>query len=133
MHPELSAVLAYQNTSVVSYFCHHHPEYTEQEGQILFSDLLGWMWLNKQRALQNKKTYLFGPLLEIDHLWHAFILHTQDYVNFSMEFFGAYFHHDIEPVGYEHMMEEDELRDYLGDCFHYLGEEWVARRFSDAF
>ena len=132
MNPDLSAVLAYENTAVVNYFCHHHPEFTEREGQALFKDLLAWLWLNKQRAKQDKKTHLFGPMLVLDQLWHAFILHTQDYVNFSIKYFGTYFHHDIEPVGCEHIMEEEELRDYLQDCFHFLGEDWVARRFADA-
>lgn len=132
MNSDLSAVLSYRNSALITYFCHHHPEFTIPQAEALFADLLGWMWLNKQRAQQGKKTYLFGPLLMLDLLWHAFILHTQDYVHFSMQYFGAYFHHDVEPIGFEHTMEEDELRDYLHDCFHYLGEEWVARRFTDA-
>ncbi len=133
MDSDLSVVLSYRNPAIITYFCHHHPEFTIPQAEALFADLLGWMWLNKQRAQQGKKTYLFGPLLELDLLWHVFILHTQDYVHFSMQYFGAYFHHDVEPIGFEHMMEENELRDYLHDCFHYLGEEWVARRFTEAF
>ncbi|MFJ1268983.1 hypothetical protein ACD661_10480 [Legionella lytica] len=133
MSMELRHVLSYRNPAVVSYFCHHHPEFSKQEGELLFTDLLGWLWLNQQRAQQGKKTYLFGPLLILDDLWHAFILHTKDYMHFSQHYFGAYVHHDVEPIGFEHFMEEDELRDYLQDCFGYLGEEWVARRFADAF
>jgi hypothetical protein len=132
MSTDLSVLLGYRNPTVIAYFCHSHPEYTVQEGQTLFADLLGWMWLNKHRATQGKKTHLFGPLLVLDELWHAFILHTQEYMNFSMQYFAAYFHHDIEPIGFEHQMQEDELRDYLQDCFNLLGEEWVMRRFTDA-
>jgi DNA polymerase sigma len=133
MFADLTTILSYRNLRVVTYFCHHHPEYTLAEGEVLFTDLLGWMWLNQQRIMQEKKTYLFGPLLALDQLWHAFILHTRDYLDFSMRYYGAYFHHDIEPIGFEHRLNEDELRDYLQDCFHYLGEEWVARRFAEAF
>lgn len=132
MNPDLSVLLNYKNVGVVEYFCYHHPEFTIQDGLVLFDDLLGWMWLNKQRALQDKKTYLFGPLLVLDELWHSFILHTKDYVDFSMQYFGTYFHHDIEPIGFEHMMEEEELRDFMQDCFSSLGEEWVMRRFKMA-
>ncbi|MGC1183420.1 hypothetical protein [Legionella sp.] len=128
---ELSELLHYRNTDVVNYFRHYHPEFSLQEAQVLFDDLLGWMWLNKQRIKHGKKTYLFGPLLILDKLWHAFILHTQDYMNFSIQYFGAYFHHNVEPIGFEHIMEEDELQDYLHDCFSYLGEEWVVRRFKE--
>lgn len=132
MNIELTRLLHYRNSAVVHYFCHHHPEFSAQEGQVLFADLLGWMWLNHQRAQQGKKTYLFGSLLVLDEMWHAFILHSRDYLAFSEHYFGAYFHHDIEPIGNEHVINEDELRDYLQDCLSYLGEEWVARRFADA-
>ncbi|WP_174714467.1 hypothetical protein [Legionella sainthelensi] len=129
---ELPDLLLYQNKTVITYFCYHRPELTVQEVNELFTDLLSWMWLNNQRAKLGKKTYLFGPLLLLDELWHAFILHTRDYVDFSIHYFGAYFHHDIEPIGFEHVMEEDELADYLQDCFTYLGVEWVSRRFEMA-
>ncbi|MCW8398750.1 hypothetical protein OQJ26_08100 [Legionella sp. PATHC038] len=129
---DLSNLLEYKNQVVVDYFCHHHPEFSEQEGKVLFNDLIAWMWLNAQRAKQDKKTYLFGPLLILDEVWHAFILHTRDYADFSLRYFGTYFHHDVEPPGQEHMMEEEELTDYLHDCFTYLGSEWVARRFATA-
>ena len=132
MNADLSHLLHYKNPAVIDYFCHHHPEFTAQEAQVLFEDLLGWMWLNRQRIKHEKKTYLFGPLLVLDKLWHVFILHTEDYVNFSLRYFGDYFHHKIEPIGLEHIMQEEELRDYLQDCFNYLGEEWVARRFENA-
>lgn len=132
MIPDLSALLCYQNRNVIAYFCHHHRQFTVQEAELLFTDLLGWLWLNHHRRLQDKRTYLFGPLLALDLMWHVFILHTQDYVAFSFHYFDAYFHHEVEPVGFEHVLDEDELRDYLQDCFRYLGEEWVARRFAEA-
>lgn len=122
----------YQNPKLITYFCHHHPEYSQDEAEQLFADLLSWMWLNLQRGKLGKKTLLFGPLLVLDELWHAFILHTRDYCEFSSRYFGGYFHHDIEPIGEEHQVTEEELRDYLQDCFTYLDAEWVTRRFSTA-
>ncbi|HAT9713780.1 TPA: hypothetical protein JBD82_03085 [Legionella pneumophila subsp. pneumophila] len=129
----LSELLHYKNEKIVTHFCYSHPEYSIQEGLFLFEDLLDWMWLNKQRRLRGKKTYLFGPLLILDEMWHSFILHTRDYIDFSMKYFGEYFHHDVEPVGFEHVLDEEELADYLQDCFQYLNKEWVERRFSMAF
>lgn len=132
MHPELSLLLDYTNTPVITRFCSDHPEISLDEGQLLFQDLLAWMWLKQQRNKENKPTYLFGPLLILDDLWHTFILHTRDYIDFSMNFFGEYLHHEVEPVGFEHVLNEDELADYLQDCFKYLNEEWVKRRFAVA-
>ncbi len=134
MNSTLKNLLCYQNEQVVSHFCHHHPEFSIQEGQQLFSDLLAWLWLSKQRATyQGKKTYFFGPLLILDELWHTFILHTHDYLSFSMEYFGEYIHHEVEPVGFERVLGEDELTDFLQDCFNYLDSSWVERRFAEAF
>ncbi|KTD65096.1 hypothetical protein [Legionella shakespearei] len=132
MIPELVTLLQYQNTAVIDYFCHHHPEYSPEQAQVIFTDLLAWMWLNKQRQKFNKNTYLFGPLLILDEMWHCFILHSRDYFDFSLQYFGAYFHHEIEPVGFEHVLEEEELSDFLEDCFAYLHPDWVERRFAPA-
>lgn len=132
MNPGLLDIKRYKNQKVVNYFCYHHPEFTLDDGQLLFEDLLAWMWLNQQRKKLGKNTYLFGPLLILDEIWHAFILHTRDYIDFSMCYFGEYLHHEVEPVGFEHVMEEDELSDYLHDCFNFLEQSWVERRFSNA-
>jgi hypothetical protein len=133
MKLDLPALLHYKNEQVVTHFCHSHPEFSLSEAQLLFEDLLAWMGLSWQRTILGKKTYLFGPLLILDEMWHTFILHTQDYVHFSMTYFGEYFHHHVEPIGFEHVLEEDELTDFLQDCFKYLNIEWVERCFSSAF
>lgn len=129
----LKDLLAYQNERVVSHFCHQHPELSLQEGLQLFSDLIAWLWLSKQRTILGKKTYLFGPLLILDELWHTFILHSRDYLSFSMEYLGEYMHHEVEAIGFERVLQEEELTDFLQDCFHYLDSQWVERRFAVAF
>ncbi|MBA3535610.1 MAG: hypothetical protein H0T84_03215 [Tatlockia sp.] len=130
---ELSELKLYKNSKVLDYFVHKNSELALDSAEQLFEDLLAWMWLSVQRKKESKKTMLFGPLLPLDELWHAFILHTRDYVDFCIHYFGEYFHHDLEPIGFEHLIEENELADYLEDCFKYLGSSWVERRFSIAF
>ena len=132
MNSNLEELKKYKNQKVITYFCYHHPEYSLDDGRCIFEDLLSWMWLNNQRSKVGKKTYLFGPLLILDEMWHTFILHTRDYIDFSMHYFGEYVHHDVEPIGFEHLLDEDELTDFLQDCFDYLDQDWVARRFSSA-
>ncbi|MDI9817897.1 MULTISPECIES: hypothetical protein [unclassified Legionella] len=127
--PVLDELLAYQNEQVVRYFCHHHPDISYQEGQQLFNDLLAWMWLNACRQKSHRLTYLFGPLLRLDEVWHCFILHTPDYVDFCQHYFADYFHHHVETIGSEHELSPDELADFLEDCFEYLGDAWVERHF----
>lgn len=130
MNLNLVRLLEYKNSKVITHFCYHHPQWTASQAEQLFNDLLAWMWLNKQRVQEKKKTYLFGPLLILDEIWHTFILHTRDYVDFCQNYFNDYFHHDVEPIGAEHMLEEEEITDFLQDCFKYLSQEWVERRFD---
>jgi hypothetical protein len=127
--PLLSELLAYDNQSVIQYCCHHNNLSCEQ-AQLLFNDLLAWMWISAYRQKKGHLSYLFGPLLPLDQIWHGFILHTRDYVNFCDRFFGEYFHHHVEPIGFEHTLHNEELADFLNDCFDHLGNHWLTRNFS---
>jgi hypothetical protein len=40
MISELATLLQYKNTAVIDHFCHHHPEYTQEQAQVIFTDLL---------------------------------------------------------------------------------------------
>lgn len=128
--PSLQDLLAYENEQVVRYFCHHHAAFSYKKSRQLFSDFLAWLWLNASRKTINKPTYLFGPLLTLDKMWHVFILHTRDYVTFCEHYFNTYFHHDIEPLGSEHELSPEELADFLNDAFELIGPEWIERYFG---
>ncbi|MCC5014043.1 MULTISPECIES: hypothetical protein [Legionella] len=130
--PPLTELLTYKNERVVRYFCHLYPDFSHEKSTQLFQDLLAWMWLNAYRQTNKRSTYLFGPLLIVDKMWHTFILHTRDYVDFCYRHFNDYFHHHVEPAGFEHHLTAEELADFLQDCFEYLGENWVLRYFNDA-
>lgn len=128
----LSDLLAYKNQAVVNQFCYYHKQYSLSDGEQLFQDLLAWLWLKYQRQKKKQSTYLFGPLLILDELWHTFILHTRAYTDFSLHYFGEYLHHDPEPAGFEYVLNEEELTEYINDCFNYLDTAWVERRFQEA-
>lgn len=129
--PILAELLDYNNERVLHYYCHQHTKVTPTQAKRLFADLLAWLWLNTYRQNHNKKTYLFGSLLALDDVWHAFILHTRDYHQFCNHYFEEYIHHEIEPIGIEHELCPEEIESFLMDCFDYLGEDWVMRYFSD--
>lgn len=128
-HALLEEVLAYQYEPLIHYFCAHHKEVNGEQAKVLFKDLLAWLWLHAYRQAKGCKTYFFGPLLILDTLWHAFILHTRVYHTFCMDYFGEYIHHDVEPVGFEHTISPEELADFLSDALDILGKHWVARYF----
>ncbi len=126
----LADFLAYKNPTVIHHYSYHRQlplEHVEQK----FKDLLAWFSLSEYRLSQGKKTYLFGPLLSLDDIWHTFILHTRDYLAFSQQFFGSYYHHDVEIPGIEYDLSEEDLRDFLNDCLDHLGEAWVKRCFLE--
>lgn len=131
--PLLNELLTYQNESVVHYFCQQNPNFNIQQSKQLFQDLLGWMWLTAYRKKTQRHTFLFGPLIVLDSIWHTFILHTRNYQEFCETYFEEFFHHDVEPEGLEHQLSEEELSEFLQDCFEFLGEDWVNRHFSEAF
>lgn len=127
--PELAEVVSYSNPSVVNRFCKEHPEKSDQAEQI-FQDLLGWLWLSEHRLQRQLTTHMIAPLETLDKMWHCFILHTQDYMEFCQRFFQRYLHHVVEPIGNEYTPSTDELSAYLGDCFDHLGEAWLLRNFA---
>lgn len=131
--PLLPELLTYENEQVVRYFCHQYPDFSYEKSKQLFQDLLAWMWLSIYRQTSNRSTYLFGPLLVLDKMWHNFILHTRDYVDFCYRYFNDYFHHHVEPAGFEYLLTAEELADFIDNCFEYLGENWVHRYFEEAY
>lgn len=131
MVPALETVLAYKNEKLIAYFCDKYPSIATEEANQLFEDLLRWMWLTLYRKTQAKQTKLFGPLLPLDEIWHAFILHTRDYQAFCETYLGTFFHHDVELSGQECSLSEEELEGFLQDCFAWIGEAWVERYFGD--
>lgn len=131
--PALKALLDYRNDTVLCAFCVEQ-DYSQTKGQQVFTDLLAWLWLNAYRQIYHQKmTYLFGPLLLLDKMWHTFILHTQDYYGFCLQYFKEYFHHHVEPVGHEYVLSPDELATFLHDAFEHLGEQWVHRQFGPLY
>ena len=125
----LHAIQSYENVSVLTNFQKKNSEHDLPACQQLMSDLCAWLVLKEWRDAQGKKTWLFGPLLALDELWHVFIIHTQDYHKFCEHYFGYYVHHTVEPVGAEHVMTPDELADFLDDALESLGTDWVLRYF----
>ncbi|KTC98938.1 hypothetical protein Lgee_1384 [Legionella geestiana] len=131
--PPLTTLQSLCNDEVVAHFCRQHPEYNTSEAVQVFKDLLSWMWLTLERKARGRATWMFGPLLILDAMWHSFILHTRAYCAFCEAHFGTYFHHDVESPAAPFEPAPEMLEDYLSDCFAKLGEAWVMRYFGDAF
>lgn len=128
--PALSDLMAYENTAVIRQFCREYSHTDDEAARQLFRDLMGWMWLSVYRLQHDIKTHMIAPLIELDKMWHIFILHTRDYTKFCENYFGTYFHHEVEDSDDAYEISGDALSEFLSQCYDYLGEEWIMRYFS---
>jgi hypothetical protein len=107
----LNQVLSYEHPAVVRRFQKDHPQKADRAEQ-LFKDLLTFFWASKKHQQDKEKNpqdealkFVFimdEEMKDIDHIWHVFLLYTQDYMEFCHEYFGEYLHHkpDVVP-GFE--------------------------------
>lgn len=127
----LSRLLAYDNQRLVQYHAQKHA-IDSKEAHRRLGDWLGWVWLLAHRKKQQKETYLFGPLLALDELWHDFLLHTRDYDDFCQLYLDVFLHHDIVNETNVTKISTEYLCDFLEDAYIQLGESWVERNFQEA-
>lgn len=58
----------------------------------------------------SQNLFIDNPLLIIDEMWHTFILHTKQYMNFCLNRFNRFIHHVPTPsVVKDNLMEEMKI------------------------
>jgi hypothetical protein len=75
-----------------------NPDLSEEKAHMRIDALMQWLaslQLNRTRAAKP-----FQMIETVDEAWHAFILHSRAYSEFSERYFGEYLHHD-PPLEYE--------------------------------
>jgi hypothetical protein len=83
--------LAYENADVIESFRADH-DVSLDEARALFEDTKKWLWLCGTRPRAMRMT-VFGPMKQLDAMWHTFILFTREYTEYCMTHFGHYIHH----------------------------------------
>ena len=146
--PSLEAVLQYQNPLVIKRFKRNNPK-LEHKAEILFLDMLKYLWLCKKHELDleldkdnpnlNFTCVMHQEMIDIDEMWHTFILITKDYAAFCQEYFGEFLHHIPEMVNEDAKGEKNideqavfqhELELFLSYVYEKLGEETVKSWFA---
>lgn len=87
--PKLEDVLSYKNSNVIGSFLEEF-DFSEEEAIDIFTEMLRFLWAS---SLRKELSEIDGPIVIIDKMWHTFILHTRDYTEFSIKYFGTYLHH----------------------------------------
>ena len=60
------------------------------------------------------------PSYEIDEVWHAHILHTKEYMDFCLELFGKYLHHQPHLSSEASSMKElEQLFEKTQDLYNH--------------
>lgn len=137
-------VLSYQNPAVIRRF---KKEFSEKasEAETIFSDLMKFFYASKTHEIQRIKKpndssldFIFimdEEMKYIDHMWHIFLLYTEDYLDFCNKYFGEFLHHrpDIVPNNPEFEVGfEENLTKFLSFNYDLLGEVVVSRWFADS-
>ena len=143
----LERVLAYQNEAILNRFIIDH-DATPEVAQLAFDDLKRWLWLcaearrETMAGLDVPPMTIFEGQVDVDDMWHTFLLFTRDYAEFCFNHFGFYLHHvpTTEREKLDYMTSADEvergaavdrkqkrLRANAAYVFEKLGED-VARR-----
>lgn len=139
--PSLARVLRYRNARVITKFLERY-RLPRREADTLFQDMLMVLWLSSRGSV-----LIFPCQMLIDEMWHAFILHTQDYERFCRTYFGAMIHHQPthkppkragtasrSQAAVAARKERDlrMLRKQIGFVYDELGSE-VAHRWYDTY
>lgn len=134
----LQETTAYRNPRVINKF---RTQYAvgEPEADELFVEMLKWLWLCA-RAREDREANLpdvprvlniQSGLIIIDELWHLFILHTRDYVDFCERHFGFYLHHYPGHPAFEPPTEEDTAKELSYIYDNVEGEATLNRWYVD--
>lgn len=95
----LEDLLNFKCEKTISAF-HYSYGVSIEESNIIFEDLIRFIWMNKNisnLSLDESVCNIDPAIVVIDEMWHTFILHTKDYIDFCMKNFGSYIHHQPHP------------------------------------
>lgn len=143
MLPDINRLIEYKNSRVVHYFLRDHPHYSG-DVDILFADLLRYLWLCKKHALDRKAKpddeslqfvcVMHLEMREMDNMWHTFILFTREYAEFCHTYFDEFVHHlpnIVEDKPELFVNFEIDCTRYLSYVYDHLGEDTVKRWFAE--
>jgi hypothetical protein len=86
----LKRLLSYRNPDVIDRYLKDFGGTRKEAGHI-FRATLKWLYLSQQA--NSAPCFISSDLIKIDEMWHTFILFTRDYMNFCLQQFGCYVHH----------------------------------------
>ncbi|MEK6553944.1 MAG: hypothetical protein AABZ31_01790 [Bdellovibrionota bacterium] len=141
MQTTLNELLAFRHDGVINRYKRDFPA-DAARAEDLFTDLMTFFWASKKHELERLSnpdienldfTFIMDEeMLEIDKMWHIFLLYTKDYMDFCEKYFGEFLHHLPDVVPNRKITPFDvemNLQKFLSYVFDNLGEDFVRRWF----
>lgn len=128
--PDISEILDYKCDIAMTVFRRKF-QVSDSDAEELWIDTLKWLWLGKfheKDCSEGKPSQLviFPQLLSIDEMWHAFILCTREYHEFSKRYFGGYIHH-APNANPDLILSHDEFRSNIEYVSNVLGKQTAMK------
>lgn len=142
----LPEILKFHNPNITHRFSTLYPQIEAEEAETIYKDMLRYLWLTANLELERETNpdtpdvTIWGGMIIIDEMWHAFILYTQIYADFCQKYFGRFIHHpppiskfarNVEQLG-EEASNEILVDELITTVYERLGEE-VALRWFDTY
>lgn len=118
-------LLLYKNKDVILRYCKEYNK-NEEFANDVFLNLMKWFYVANKCREENFSAHISGSLLEIDNMWHTFIIFTKDYANFCQTYFKKFIHHIPNTSIDNKKIDSDkksELKRYLEILVAEFGEE----------
>lgn len=136
----LQDVLSYSNLAITKRFATEYG-FEQSEADIVFQDLLRWLWLNAVHTVELASGAADVPRwlgirteqMVIDEMWHTFLLYTDEYRAFCHTHFGFFIGHSPNDNASDRLSEmelENHLMSYLTYVEKHLGNATVFRWFG---
>lgn len=142
INPSLIELLDYNNPFILDRYRKDYSA-SRMTAEDAFHELVKYMWLCHQHKIDqrnsndpelNFRCAMHKEMREIDHMWHTFLLFTEDYHDFCMLHFGSFFHHRPLTDDEKHLPDhryEIELQRYLTYIYDKLGEATLVKWFGE--
>lgn len=142
----LDNILQYESKDVLHRFGTMYPDIPKEEAQVIFKDMLRYLWLSAILEEQRKTdpetpdVTITQSMMIIDEMWHAFVLYTRSYEKFCHKNFGEIIHHPpLLPKLTRNISQLGETKSYdilveelIAVVYEQLGGE-VAIRWFDTY
>jgi hypothetical protein len=115
-----SDILTYTNEHVVARYAKTYNKSLNYSRDV-FEQLIKWLYLANACHEKNIPAIVTPDILEIDNMWHTFLLFTRDYASFCNKYFNKFIHH--EPTIDDSLLpNKEERRASLKIQLELLGE-----------